>query len=676
MEKSENAPLIFEAKPLVKISTRYRKLSNNSSEWGRQIQDALYNEHKQLNTKKMQIQWESKDDATGNAVGRVTVDGKIAIPIIVQNFKLAPLDTFTDRNVKPHRISPKRLKQALFTPDLFSGVVTPQQERGLMPDVPLYRSYGVLPWEEGRRVYASLLDEVLPTATKSDLEKFADILNSEPQFSVNFNAYDNNDIISKILHTRPTTLEKCAEDLMASIPVSVVQLRFLPDHTLIMKMASDSVYAPQEVVLDPSSLAPTLRRLGIEDTSEALEKAASPFGFNVTLHRHDVNPVFDTNYKETQTISKFGHYVVKDISGKEHRGYVFPMIYSLGKEAIAQSLFFGESLNAMQSKIAGVVNPNAPEEIPSCLPSTGDIGCFVYEKESNAVALEPLTIDVMESSPEGVIVTASTYQGQPVRLCISKVARDLVCLDTKDTPTYLIPASMKFCKLSQLQCSNVLVGDSKTLTKIAKSDALGPDFCKVTSPLDGRLFLFQGPIADKMGCAGVEQYPDEAMFKLACMGLSAEDASSILDRAQASHEVVVGGLRSIRPAKETLGQEKRAQNMQLLASLPQLKQDTLKLMKIAGDIQDPASVDRILALNFLNPQNIGVLVDHMRDLESTGIRLSEMLIARRMGAKEDLNESAIMQARQAIDDVLDGLANLKSRLGPQTSTEETGGTPE
>lgn len=711
------APLTYQPMPLIKVAARYRKLSNNSADWGRQVQDALYNEQKQLNSRKVQVIWESKDDTTGNAVGRVVVDGKIAIPVIVNNFKMAPLDTFTDRNVKPHRLSPGRLKKALFNPDLFSGIITPQDERGLMPDIPLYRSYGVLPWEEGRRVYAnarildsigsakleklaqdpfsiavmiyklacdpnsftdcgpSLLDQVLETATSQDLEKFAHALNAEPQIAVNFHAYGMGDMISQILNTRPTGVEKVAEGLLERLPVSVVQFRMTPDHKLLMKLASDGVYAPQEVVLPSDQFVDRLSALGIEDTGLALRKAASPTGMVITLRQKTAEPLFSSDLKPIPPIEKFGHYVVKDISGKEHRGTVFPQFFALSKESMPRALFLSDSLNVIQPKIAGLPDPNGPDEVTSCVPQTGDTGVFVYEKGAEAIALEPVTIKLIEKAADEVQISAETLMGRPVRFHLSKAARDLVPLKGQDTLAFLLPLSMKFSKLANLVANDVLVGDAPALSKIASTEALGPNTCRVTSPVGGRLFLFQGPIAEKMGSAGIEQYPDEALFKLACMGLSADDAQGVLDRAMVAGSVVVGGLRDVTPAKDILGHEKRALNMQVLASIPQIKKDPAQLLKIAGDVQDPTSVDRVLGLGVLGPQNYGILVDHMGDLENTGVRLSEMLLATRMGAK-DMNESAIIQARQAIDDVLDGLSNLRSRLGPQTSSSEEGGTSE
>jgi hypothetical protein len=297
----------------------------------------------------------------------------------------------------------------------------------------------------------------------------------------------------------------------------------------------------------------------------------------------------------------------------------------------------------------------------------------VWEKAGNALAIEPVVIRTLEKCGNDVQISATTLMGVPVRFHISKTATDLVPLPADNGRAYLLPSFMKFAKMSNLVTNSSLVADPEILTKMATVDALGPNSCRVTSPVDGRLYLFQGPIADTMKCSGIEQYPDEAIFKLACMGLSTDQALQVLDRARNEGKVVVGGLKSLNKTASDLGSDKRAVYMQMLASLPALKKDTVKL---AADIKDPASVDRILSLNFLNPQNIGVLVDHMKDLEDTGTRLSEMLIATRMGAKEDLNESSIIQARQAIDDVLDGLTELKSRLGPQTSASEEGGSPE
>lgn len=671
----ENQPLVYEARHIVKRAAMRRRLSNNSAEWGSQIQDALYNEHQQLNSKKVQIHWESKDDTTGNGVGRIVIEGRIAVPIIVENFRLAPLDTFTDAKSRPHRLNPKRMKKALFDPDLFESVISPQDEQGLMPDVPLYRSYGVLPWEEGRHVYASLLDEILPAATKGDLEKFASVINSDPQIPVNFQAYGTIDIAAKILNTKHSGgIEKIAEDLADKLPVNVVQFRFLPDRTLTMKVASDGVWAPQEVVLAENRLTPTLATLGITNTGWALKQAASPEGLTVTLRDRDVKPVCADAFEEISAIGKFGHYLVKDLAGREIAGYVFPQFYTLGKEAMPRALFLSPTLNVMQSKIAGIECPPLTEEIPSALPECNDTGCFVFESGGKAAALEPVEIRLVESSPSQVMIKASTLMGQEVTFNLSKSATDLV--PVIEGVSYLLPLSAKFVKMNSLISDEILVGNEKVLSKMAREEVLGEDKVRLTSPTGGRYFVFHGPMAEKMGCAGIEQYPDETIFKLAATGMSVEDAFETMQKAKTAGAVVVGGLRPLVIGREALGLEKRAANMQLLATLPSIKKNLEDLVKVAADMQDPTSVDRVLALGFLNPQNIGIMCDHMDDLENTGTRLSEMLLAARMGAKQDLNESAIMQARQAIDDVLEGLANLRSRLGPQTSSEETGGSAE
>lgn len=714
----ETSQLIYTAQTIIKQATRYRKLSRNSAEWGRQIQDALYNEHRQLNGRKIQTIWESKDDITGNAVGRVVVDNKVAIPVIVDDHKLAPLDTFTDSNAKPRRISPSRLKKALFNPDLFGGIITPQDERGLMPDVPLYRSYGVLPWEEGRRTFAnakyldilgpakfeklcsedpqsllvgitkiamnadeelsdlgpSLLRRMLEYAADEDIAKVAAVLNANPQVVVNLHTHGCADLISEILNTQPQTIQKMAEDAFDQLPASVAQLRMV-DGQVTMKVASDGVYAPQEVILPRERFEATLRTMGVEDTRLGMAKAASPMGLTVSFRSNNHRPVFSSDLKAPAAIDKFGHYVVKDLAGREYQGYVFPKFYSLSKASMSQALFLSPDLNVIQAKIAGVPAPVAEEGLPSTLPETGDTGIFVYEKGAEAIALEPVVIKQLEKSAGEVQINAETLMGLPVRFHLSKSAKDLVQLPADKGHAFLLPLSMKFARLNNLAAQDLLVGDATSLAKMATADHLGPNTVRITSPVDGRLFLFQGKIADQMGISGMEQYPDEAVFKLACMGLSGEVAEEILNRATKTGSVVIGNLRPVLPAQEAFSQEKRAAHMQMLATLPGLKKDIELLLKIAADTQDPASVDRILSLCVLNPQNMGILVDHMGDLENTGVRLSEMLLASRLGAK-DMNESALIQARQAIDDVLDGLANLRSRLGPQTATEETGGSAE
>jgi hypothetical protein len=663
----------------VKRAAQYKKLSNNVVKWGQDILDSLYTAHQELNDiEDIDINWVSKDEKSGNAVGNVTILGKIAIPVIVEDFKLAPLDTMVVFG-KAARMNPTRLKQALFDPKLFSGQITPQDERALTSDMPIYQQTQVNQWSEGRRVFAAydpLIDKLLPTISETDFVKFARMFEQDPSLLANFAEKEFLDDLKLLLTATPRSLGKMAHDTTAQLPLSVVQLVLQSDGTFLMKAGSDAGWAPQYITLPGNQFAPTLQRMGVKDVEGAFTKAASQAGLLLTLRSQDQNPLFLSDMGSALPVEKFGFYIVKDVHGREHKGWVFPNTYTVGKTALDKSVFVGEKVRVIQDKIAGV-QLCSPEETPAFvteIPRVGDIGCFCLEGFGGGLALSPIKIASVEKNPSqgGLLVTGTDLQtGAGLAFHVSKVATDIVQLQGKPGQ-YLLPRNFKYFSLKTAEPHLRLVSNPVMATKMAAHD-LGQDrYCGVRSIAGGRAFLFSGPSAEKIDVQWEEQSLQDTLFKLACFGLSPEVAEEVVQRALRDGEVLVGGLRDLRLFTDVVAHEKQARLLQVLATLPNLKQDTVK---IAADLpgKDPETLDRLLALNFLNPQNISILIDHMEDLDTTQSRLSEMLLAARLGAKKDINEDAIIQARQAIDDVLEGLMHLKSRLGPQTGTTEIGG---
>jgi hypothetical protein len=74
------------------------------------------------------IIWNMKDEAKGYGVGSILIVNrsnkqKFIIPIIIKDFKLAPLDTLiTDQNAM--RVSPDNIQDMLFSGDLATGSVS------------------------------------------------------------------------------------------------------------------------------------------------------------------------------------------------------------------------------------------------------------------------------------------------------------------------------------------------------------------------------------------------------------------------------------------------------------------------------------------------------------------------------------------------------------------------
>ena len=78
-------------------------------------------------------------------------------------------------------------------------------------------------------------------------------------------------------------------------------------------------------------------------------------------------------------------------------------------------------------------------------------------------------------------------------------------------------------------------------------------------------------------------------------------------------------------------------------------------------VVDKETVDSILSLQFMTPDNVGMYVDYIPELEKTINKVAEVLVAARLGM-DDVKESAAKNAMSQLGAVLSGLANLRDKV--------------
>ena len=93
--------------------------------------------------------------------------------------------------------------------------------------------------------------------------------------------------------------------------------------------------------------------------------------------------------------------------------------------------------------------------------------------------------------------------------------------------------------------------------------------------------------------------------------------------------------------------------------MPDLRRD---LIKEAAALQDESTVDSILALNFINPENLSTFIGYIPVLEESSEKLAEMLLFAYLGMKE-LPEGAVEHAMKGLEEVLVGLKSLAQAEG-------------
>ena len=148
---------------------------------------------------------------------------------------------------------------------------------------------------------------------------------------------------------------------------------------------------------------------------------------------------------------------------------------------------------------------------------------------------------------------------------------------------------------------------------------------------------------------------DDTMFLLAALGVEQGYGVRKMAAAFSGKEpvkVCVG--REIKLASEQRdGAHERAR--EILESMPQLRQP---LWKEAAALGDPQSVDAVLALGFINPENLTTFVGYLPLLEDAQAKLCDVLLASRLGSLIETPEGAIERSVRSTEAVLEGLKAL------------------
>ena len=92
----------------------------------------------------------------------------------------------------------------------------------------------------------------------------------------------------------------------------------------------------------------------------------------------------------------------------------------------------------------------------------------------------------------------------------------------------------------------------------------------------------------------------------------------------------------------------------ILNQIPDLRLD---LVKEAAPLEDPTSVDKILSVGFLNPENVAIFSSYVPEIECTIRKMSELLLASRLGLTS-VDQGAIQKGLVHLDKVVAGLRTL------------------
>ncbi len=481
----------------------------------------------------------------------------------------------------------------------------------------------------------SILAAISGSVNQSDIEAFnAEVAKPGVKEAYLRNADNTLPAIYKITNFEVSSAEKTASVILERTRPHVVQVA-RNDHGYTVKAASRLLWEPVVQEVDRGHV---VRYFG-EKIALDVDMAGS-----VTMADGTGSPsVEGVEQGQPEPVAEAGTYKVVDTSGRELTGLVFPNLLDFDGSELPISLFTNGSQSAYQTDIVGVRTGDLTSPPVSDVPQ--GYGCFIRVVSGVPQVTVPIEVKGTTQDPNGnQSVMAEQLDGSPLQ--ITQVQGEQAISQDPASGTTVMPADFKWLGLQRsgevsLLSSEAAVEEAGVKEGSARFflSAIGPD-----------CFALRGGPAEKLAQQDFLSI-DDTLFSLAGLGWAPEQAAEKM--AQAVLESAPLQLRAfaeIKTASDARAAGREAAEVKL-ASFPSLRRN---LVKEAAEINDPMTVDTVLSLGFVNPENINTFMTFLPQLELSQTRLCELLLASRLGA-QDLDSSSLEKTVKTLEDVIQSL---------------------
>jgi hypothetical protein len=498
--------------------------------------------------------------------------------------------------------------------------------------------------EEEEEKKGSLLAAILPTLNDADFAKFASAYSDpEVRAAVLHNPAAQN-AVRTLAQFEPGSVKTASAGMLNAIVPSVVQLCRVADGYLV-KSAHSQTWRKRVEHLD--------RGEAVEVFGPKIVLAADTTGSATIAEDTLPDEAMDIEQKEpSSVISEFGMYRCKNLEGGEIAGYVFPQLLDRNGDLKPQMLFTNGTSSALQGEIAGkLIEDEMQEDVHLMEGGHPDgFGTFYKAGEEGPVAMMPMQVD-MPISMEGNVCYMATdpITGAKFQIEMSPGLEKPTMLDDK----CLIPTDFTWLSLGSSDAV-ALASNSAEYTKEAQASL--PLFTVEIRGSGTNCFSIDGLAVSKL--ASQDRHflnVDDAMFLLSALGASPRYAGVKLAAASTGYAPVPIRVKHfIKTAADSYRETVKSAS-ERLAKLPNLKRD---LFKEAASIPDPNTVDAVLSLGFINPENLSTFVSHLPAIDAAQKNMCELLLAARIGSLETLSQGSLEKSIRATEDVIEGLKTL------------------
>ena len=484
----------------------------------------------------------------------------------------------------------------------------------------------------------SVLEAILPTINRADHEEFCELI---PKYAALL--YQHRSVVypvlNKVVEATPEQAKMASwEGLLAP---SIIQVQKRTEGYMV-KSANHFMWSPKEELVDRGEV---VRRFGVKLAQDVDTSGA------VTLQDEE-GVVGEEESNEMAPVETFGLYKVKDTEGAEYVGFVVPELIDTTGDTVPLALFTNGSHTAVQADIEG-----EPAGQGSNLPSgpVGGYGAFYALADDGSVKMTiPLELGgSFTDQDQPKVWQGTTLDGSPVEVSAQPNIQEVM---SSGEGRMLVPETWNWLPLDGSEAISLIGGEAEEAVPELDEPESEEKMSQVVVRSDGQTFSFQGYPVEKLSSAERDFLDlDSAMFLLAGLGVHQVHGTEKL-------AAVITGLNSTtvkcgRPlsTKEEQIKEAMVRAGDMLERLPQLKQP--HLLKEAASFPDPTTVDTVLSLGFVNPENILTYVSYLPDIEDSQTKLCELLLGVRLGLS-NVQPSSLERAVRSLEETIEGLKVL------------------
>jgi hypothetical protein len=680
-----NSSIAFDEYDLAKYANEKGiKMPEDETQWEQAISDHIASYMPYITQYPVSIDFEEKDAKRGYAKGRLDISNQVSVPLIMQNFRLMPLDVMAvGDHFEP--LSERGLNQILLPRNLAAKPVSKEDSQTVPVDIdqshrPPYSAYanrnagyktaghvasGYRSYGHGTP-YSSILDKV--EIDSRDVESFREKLASD--HAIAFEAMNRAPELLKKLASRSvdySSLEgETVVDRIKKIaraegwPVNVMQLHKVASGQLEVMVSSD--YYPLASESKSVGVKNAVNMFGVDSVKKAM--AGEPV--TLVMGRQSQDAIISDGMQfPMNEMHKFGQYDAISADNRIVRGYFIPDVYNFGMQKIAdRTLFTSRNEYFLQEKVAGRTVTNT-DPIHGNEVGFGDTGSFLFLAGEKVAATIPLTITSFPLvSRHKLAFEGFTADGEHVSL---DMIDGITCIvPGEKLGHYYVPRDWQWTHVGT--AGNKLLSNSDDIT--TKVAACLCDH-QIDIIWDGVNYMLKGSQVNGLSKPMDQLDPDDALFTLTSFGLSAEHSAKALCEARAKgkstvfaelfpkgrYEVVSNAIEHQSGSKDT----------KLASAVSSIRK--LAMVKEALVAEDEDTVDNVLALNFVTPQNIQQYVENIDDFKGATAKLAHLLIATRLGMRP-IDPVAVKTAMENMSQVVEELEVLRSSLAEMSKQQK------